>query len=71
MEGFVPLSNTKAIVYKITDQKLGNEEKFNRYKNEMIGKVSSVKDSELLGELLDSLQKRYPIERYYKGGKVE
>lgn len=71
MEGFVPLSNTKAIVYKITDQKLGNEEKFNKYKNEMIGKVSSVKDSELLGELLDSLQKRYPIERYYKGGKVE
>lgn len=57
----------KAIIYKITDQKLANANDISQYENLLSNSAYNIKNEQLIDDLLSSLQHRYKIEQYYKG----
>ncbi|MCR8696491.1 MULTISPECIES: peptidylprolyl isomerase [Campylobacter] len=65
-DGYVILGN-KAVVYKITDQKLASASDVSNYENLLRNSAISIKNEQLIEDLLSSLQHRYKIEQYYKG----
>lgn len=67
---FIKLGN-KAIVYKITDQKLADSAKIDEYKENLLQNAFAVKNTELTSNLLQALQKRYEIRQFYKGSSNE
>ncbi|MDO5045311.1 peptidyl-prolyl cis-trans isomerase, partial [Campylobacter sp.] len=64
-KGYVLLNN-RAVVYEILEQKLLDSEKEEKYKDEIVKNVSYLKNSELIQDLTNALQKRYKVEHYYK-----
>lgn len=65
-DGYIILGN-KAVVYKILDQKLADFKELGRYENLIRNSAISIKNEQLIEDLLSSLQHRYKIEQYYKG----
>lgn len=65
-DGYVILGD-KAIAYKITEQKLVNANDISQYENLLSNSAHSIKNEQLIDDLLSSLQHRYKIEQYYKG----
>ena len=65
-DGYVILGN-KAVVYKILDQKLVTAKELSGYENLLRNSALSIKNEQLIEDLLSSLQHRYKIEQYYKG----
>lgn len=64
-KGYVLLDG-KAVVYEILEQKLLDSEKESEYKDVVVENVSYLKNSELMQDLTNALQKRYQVEYYYK-----
>ncbi|WP_096023687.1 peptidylprolyl isomerase [Campylobacter lanienae] len=64
--GYVILDN-KIAIYKITDQKLPNFKDISKYEDLLKNSAFSIKNEQLIEDLLSSLQHRYKIEQYYKG----
>ncbi|MDX2330927.1 peptidylprolyl isomerase [Campylobacter hepaticus] len=65
---YVPINDTKAILYRINKQKLDiSSDKFRQYKIMLEQNLQNLKASELKQELIDKLKKIYPIKIYYKG----
>ncbi|MBP3207802.1 MAG: SurA N-terminal domain-containing protein [Campylobacter sp.] len=69
-EGYT-IFGDKAIAYKITEQKFPDTEQISQYKDALKGEASYMMNSALQNDLLKSLQKRYKIERFYKGRDSE
>ncbi|CZE47931.1 peptidylprolyl isomerase [Campylobacter geochelonis] len=69
-KGYIIVGN-KAVLYDITDQKLDNPEKEEQFKTVLSQEVANIKNTELEQDLLNSLEKRYKIEQYYKGNNIE
>lgn len=69
-QGYITL-NDKAVVYKISDQKLDNPEKLAEYEEILQENISNLKNTELSQDLLNALGKRYKIEQFYKGKDIE
>lgn len=65
-DGYIIVGN-KAIIYKITDQKLTNANDISQYENLLSNSAYNIKNEQLIDDLLSSLQHRYKIEQYYKG----
>ncbi|MBO7154929.1 MAG: peptidyl-prolyl cis-trans isomerase, partial [Campylobacter sp.] len=65
-DGYIIVGN-KAIIYKITDQKLANANDISQYENLLSNSAYNIKNEQLIDDLLSSLQHRYKIEQYYKG----
>lgn len=65
-KSFIVLGN-KAILYKITKQKLINDDKYKTLKKEFENASLNLENQELRTNLLNLLQKRYRVERFYKG----
>ena len=65
-DGYVILGN-KAVVYKILNQKLVTAKELSGYENLLRNSALSIKNEQLIEDLLSSLQHRYKIEQYYKG----
>ncbi|MSN96273.1 hypothetical protein F1B92_03535 [Campylobacter sp. FMV-PI01] len=70
IQGFITLNN-KAVVYKIIDQKLENADKLKEYKELLSQNASNLKNSILGNDLLNTLEKQYKIEQFYKGDHFE
>ncbi len=66
-KGFIELSNQKAVLYKITSQRLFNEDKKAQNSELLAQSVSNLKNDQLIQDLLKSLRQRYKITQYYKG----
>ena len=66
LKGFKIFGN-RAAMYRILEQKLLNNDKFNLYKSIITQSIVSNKQSELNRNLLVRLRKVYSIEQYYKG----
>ncbi|MFK5881158.1 MAG: peptidylprolyl isomerase [Sulfurospirillum sp.] len=66
LKGFKIFGN-KASMYRILEQKLLNNDKFNLYKSIITQSVVSNKQNELNRNLLAKLRKVYSVEQYYKG----
>jgi len=66
LKGFKIFGNS-ATMYRILEQKLLNNDKFNLYKSIITQSIVSNKQSELNRNLLVRLRKVYDIEQYYKG----
>ncbi len=64
--GYVILGD-KIAVYKITDQKLPNFKDISKHEDLLKNSAFSIKNEQLIEDLLSSLQHRYKIEQYYKG----
>ncbi|WP_096028880.1 peptidylprolyl isomerase [Campylobacter lanienae] len=64
--GYVILDN-KIAIYKITDQKLPNFKDISKYEDLLKNSAFSIKNEQLIEDLLSFLQHRYKIEQYYKG----
>lgn len=64
--GYVILDN-KIAIYKITDQKLPNFKDISKYEDLLKNSAFTIKNEQLIEDLLSSLQHRYKIEQYYKG----
>ncbi|MDY6056289.1 MAG: peptidylprolyl isomerase [Campylobacter lanienae] len=64
--GYVILGD-KIAVYKITDQKLPNFKDISKYEDLLKNSAFTIKNEQLIEDLLSSLQHRYKIEQYYKG----
>jgi peptidyl-prolyl cis-trans isomerase D len=65
---FVQISENKAVVYKVLEQKLLlDSKKLAEYKSNIDKQVSQLKGGEINKNLISKLQKRYTIEQYYKG----
>ncbi|MGP1484532.1 MAG: SurA N-terminal domain-containing protein [Campylobacter sp.] len=60
------LLDNKAVVYEILEQKMLDDKKESEYKDIITQNVSYLKNSELMQDLTNALQKRYKIEYYYK-----
>ncbi|MDA3047682.1 peptidylprolyl isomerase [Campylobacter sp. JMF_08 NE1] len=69
-EGVV-LFDDKALVYKITEQSLGDDTSINENKSMVAQRIDGMINSNLQGDLLKLLEKRYKLERYYKGRDSE
>ncbi len=65
-KGFKIYGN-KATMYRILEQKLLNDDKFNLYKSMITQSIVSNKQNELNNNLLVRLRKVYDIKQYYKG----
>ncbi len=61
------LFDTKAVLYKVLEQKLLNNDKFETYKTIITQSIDSNKQSELNRNLIAKLRNMYEIEQYYKG----
>lgn len=61
----------KAVVYKITEQKLADAERIAKYKEMAKNNASYMINSNLQRNLLKTLEKRYKIEKFYKGREGE
>ena len=57
-----------AMIYKITEQKLQNDEKAKEYREVIAENASNLKNDLLRENLLEALQNRYKIE-IYRGNK--
>ena len=68
-DGYV-LYDNKALIYKITSQTLNNSMSSN-YISALESSLSKLVNTKLQEDLISVLQKRYEIQRYYKGGGVE
>lgn len=68
-DGYV-LYDNKALIYKITSQTLDNPMSAN-YISALESSLSKLINTKLQEDLISVLQKRYEIQRYYKGGGVE
>ncbi|NLY03431.1 MAG: hypothetical protein GXZ15_01095 [Campylobacter sp.] len=69
-DDYIKLEN-KIIVYKITEQKLVNNEKMQEYKDSLSQSAFAIKNTELTDNILQALQNRYKIKQLYKGGTDE
>ena len=67
LSGYKVLSNG-AMIYKITEQKLQNDEKAKEYREVIAENASNLKNDLLRENLLEALQNRYKIE-IYRGNK--
>lgn len=67
LSGYKVLSNG-AMIYKITEQKLQNDEKAKEYREVIAENASNLKNDLLRENLLEALQNRYKIE-IYRGDK--
>ena len=67
LSGYKVLSNG-AMIYKITEQKLQNDEKAKEYREIIAENASNLKNDLLRENLLEALQNRYKIE-IYRGNK--
>ncbi|TEY03511.1 peptidylprolyl isomerase [Campylobacter sp. US33a] len=67
-KGYVLLPN-KAILYKINNQKLFNENKLAENKTMLENALKIVKEEQIKKDLIIQLRKKYPIEIYYKGSE--
>ncbi len=65
-KGFYVFKN-RAILYKIVDQKLYDQEKFEITKELLAQNLKSIKTDLLRDGLISKLEKEYKIERFYKG----
>lgn len=61
------LFDKKALVYEITDQKLFDEEKFKEKEADIKKSAQMLKKSRIEDELIKTLQKKYKIEKHFKG----
>ncbi len=57
----------KAVVYEITDQKLLSPEQLEANKENLIKNIESIKNNTTQNMLIKQLEKKYKIEKYYKG----
>ncbi len=57
----------KAVVYEISDQKLFDEEKFAKKKDDIEQNAKNLKDNSIQKALIEKLEKTYTIEKYFKG----
>ena len=64
-KGYVMLDG-KAVVYTILEQELLNSDKLKEYNSLLIQNMGAIKNGQLQQDLLDTLQKRYDIELYYR-----
>lgn len=55
-----------AVVYEIVAQKLIDEEKFSKFKTQIEQNAAGLKSAQMENALVNSLAKRYKIEKYYK-----
>lgn len=67
---FIKLEN-KAVVYNITEQRLADDAKIKEYKDTLSQSAFAVKNTELTNNLLEVLQKRYPVRNLYQGDTNE
>lgn len=65
--GYIILDNQKVVLYKILNQKLVQKSKLDKNRAFITDNSIKVKDSVLNSNLLNSLQKNYSIEIFYKG----
>ncbi len=61
------LFDKKALVYEITDQKLFNEAKFKEKEEDIKKSAKALKENHIQQELIKTLQKKYKIEKHFKG----
>jgi len=61
------LFDKKALVYEITDQKLFNKAKFKEKKEDIQKSAKALKQNHIQQELIKTLQKKYKIEKHFKG----
>ncbi len=66
LDGYKIFGNT-AILYRVLEQKLLNNKKFETYKTIITQSIDSNKQNELNQNLIAKLKKVYEIEQYYKG----
>ncbi len=66
LKGYKIIGNSAAM-YRIMEQKLLNEDKFNLYKSIITQSIVTNKRNELNSNLLVKLRKVYSVEQYYKG----
>ena len=69
-EGIVMFDN-KAVVYKISQQSLGNSEEIDKEKAIVADRITALLNSNLQDDLTKMLEKRYKTERYFKGKDSE
>ena len=65
-EGFYVFKD-KALLYKITDQRLHDSDKLEANKELIINSLKSIKTNSIENGLISKLEKEYKIERFYKG----
>ena len=56
----------KAVVYTILEQELLNSDKLKEYNSLLVQNMDAIKNGQLQQDLLDTLQKRYDVELYYR-----
>ena len=64
-KGYVMLDG-KAVVYTILEQELLNSDKLKEYNSLLVQNMDAIKNGQLQQDLLDTLQKRYDVELYYR-----
>ncbi|RAZ61230.1 peptidylprolyl isomerase [Campylobacter hyointestinalis] len=64
-KGYVVLDG-KAVVYNILEQELLNSDKLKEYNSLLVQNIGAIKNAQLQQDLLDTLQKRYDVELYYR-----
>jgi len=68
LEGYVILPE-RAVVYKVSDQKIDNSAKIDEYKEILAQNSFNLKNGVFKNNLLEALQKRYEIKKYFKGSE--
>lgn len=71
LEGFVILDSNLSVVYKIIDQKLADDQKFNLYKQYYEQNLQNIKNKELLISVTKELENRYEIKNFYNPKEVK
>jgi peptidyl-prolyl cis-trans isomerase D len=60
------MNPSKAVLYKITEQKLLNESKFKELESSVVETSTNMLDQEIIKQLISKLEKKYEIKTYIK-----